>query len=375
MTTLFEKTVIKSLAIGNRAVRSATWEGAADSRGYVTDRVVEIYDDLAAGGIGLIVTGFQYVMANGVAISSQIGNYSDAQLPGLKRLAETAHTHGASIMAQLVHGGSKANSDLFPEEGDIWAPSSVPDPLTGTTPREMTCREITSLIEAYAAAASRAQRAGFDGIQLHGAHGYGINQFLSGASNRRSDKYGGDIGNRYRFLGEVLEAVKSAVGRDYPIFIKLSGNDFYEGGLSPEESVRVGRRLAEDGMDCIEVSAGSKASANGMIPSRTNIHREEAEAYLSGLSGYFREMVHIPVITVGGIRSPEVVEKILSQRLADYVAFSRPFIREPDMIKRWKSGDLQKSTCVSCNGCYETGLKGLGISCKVENRLRGMKGK
>jgi 2,4-dienoyl-CoA reductase-like NADH-dependent reductase (Old Yellow Enzyme family) len=375
MTTLFEKTAIKTLEIGNRAVRSATWEGAADSIGCVTDRVVEIYDHLAAGDIGLIVTGFQYVMANGIAISSQIGNYCEAQLPGLKRLTETAHSHGASIMAQLVHGGSKANSGLFPEEGNIWAPSSVPDPLTGTTPREMTCREITTLVEAYAAAASRAQRAGFDGIQLHGAHGYGINQFLSGASNRRSDNYGGDIGNRYRFLGEVLEAVKGAVGMDYPIFIKLSGNDFYEGGLSPEDSVRVGRRLAADGIDCIEVSAGSKASANGMIPSRTNIHREEDEAYLSGLSGYFREMVHIPVITVGGIRSPEVVEKILSQGLADYVAFSRPFIREPDLIKRWKSGDLRKSACVSCNGCYETGLQGLGISCKVENRLREMQGK
>jgi 2,4-dienoyl-CoA reductase-like NADH-dependent reductase (Old Yellow Enzyme family) len=371
VATLYEKTVIKSLEMGSRSIRSATWEGAADCKGNVTDRVVEIYDNLARGSIGLIVSGFQYVMANGVAISSQVGNYREAQLPGLTRLAATAHSHGAKIMAQLVHGGSKADPGLFPEDGDIWAPSAIADPWTGRTPREMTCGEIATLVEAYAGAACRAQRAGFDGIQLHGAHGYGINQFLSGACNRRNDSYGGEIVNRYRFLGEVLEAVKGSVGWDYPIFVKLSGNDFYQGGLTPEESLQVARRLAEDGADCIEVSAGSKASANGMVPSRTNILREEDEAYLAGLSGYFRGTIRIPVITVGGIRSPQVIEKILSQGLADYVALSRPFIREPDLIKRWKSGDLRKSACVSCNGCYETGLQGLGISCKLEKRFGG----
>ena len=369
MATLFEKTSIISLELKNRAVRSATWEGAGDRRGFVTDRVVEIYDSLAAGGIGLIVTGFQYVLPNGVAIPYQIGNYCDGQLPGLLRLTETVHSHGAKILAQLVHCGAKADSGLFPEEGDIWGPSPVPDPFTGNTPKEMSCRDITTLIEAYAAAAYRARRAGFDGIQLHGAHGYGINQFLSAASNRRSDGYGGNIGNRYRFLGELLEAITGEVGRDFPLFIKLSGNDFYEGGLTPEEALRVGRRLSEDGIDCIEVSAGSKASANGMIPSRTNIHREEDEAYLAGLSGYFKEAIRVPIVTVGGIRSPGVVEKILSHGYADYVSFCRPLIREPDLIRRWESGDLGKSTCVSCNGCYETGLQGLGISCKVENRL------
>jgi 2,4-dienoyl-CoA reductase-like NADH-dependent reductase (Old Yellow Enzyme family) len=365
---LFDKTAIKSLEIGNRAIRSATWEGAADSLGFVTDRVVDIYDNLARGDIGLIVSGFQYVMANGVAISSQVGNYSEAQLAGLARLAATAHSRGAKIMAQLVHGGSKSDPALFPEEGEIWAPSAVPDPWTGRTPREMTNGEIAALLEAYASAASRAQRGGFDGIQLHAAHGYGINQFLSGACNRRGDGYGGEPGKRYRFLGELLEAVRGAVGRDYPLFIKLSGNDFYEGGLSPEESLYIGRRLAEDGADCLEVSAGSKASGNGMVPSRTNILREEDEAYLSGLAGWFRGALRIPVITVGGIRSPKVIEKILSQGFADYVALSRPFIREPELIRRWRCGDLRKSACVSCNGCYETGLQGLGISCKLDKR-------
>jgi 2,4-dienoyl-CoA reductase-like NADH-dependent reductase (Old Yellow Enzyme family) len=370
MTKLFEKSMIKSLEIKNRAVRSATWEGAGDCKGFITERVVELYGNLADGGAGLIITGFQYVLPNGVGIAHQIGNYSDDLLAGLKMLAEAARARGARVMAQLVHAGTRANPALFPEEGEIWGPSAVPDPLTGNIPKELTQREITRLIEAYAAAAYRAQRAGFDGIQLHGAHGYGINQFLSAASNRRSDKYGGNITGRYRFLGELLECVKGAVGKDYPVFIKLSGNDFFAGGLVPEESIYVGRRLEENGIDCIEVSAGSKASADGMIPSRTNVRREVDEAYLARLAGCFKEALRVPIITVGGIRSPAVVAKILDESVADYVAFCRPLIREPGLISRWQNGDLEKSKCISCNGCYETGLAGLGISCKMERSAK-----
>lgn len=366
MTGLFEKSAIKSLELKNRAVRSATWEGAGDRKGHVTDRVVELYENLADGGVGLIITGFQYVLPNGVGIAHQIGNYSDDLLAGLRRLAEAVHSRGALVMAQLVHTGSKADPALFPEEGEIWGTSAVPDPLTGNIPKEMTQQDITLLVEAYAAAAARARKAGFAGIQLHGAHGYGINQFLSAASNRRADKYGGGISGRYRFLGEVLEGVRGAVGKEYPLFIKLSGNDFFAGGLVPEESVEIGRRLVEDGIDCIEVSAGSKASLGGMIPSRTNVRREDDEAYLAGLAGRFKEALRVPVITVGGIRSPGVVAKILAGGAADYVSFCRPLIREPGLISRWRNGEMEKSKCVSCNGCYETGLAGLGISCKME---------
>ena len=224
-------------------------------------------------------------MPNAIAILYQLGNYREDMLEGLTRLAEAIHAQGGKVMAQLVHTGTKANPELFPEEGEIWGPSPVPDPLTGNTPKAMTKQEITQAIEAYAAAASRAQRAGFDGIQLHGAHGYGINQFLSGASNQRSDGYGGDIGKRYRFLGEVMEAVRGAVGQDYPLFIKLSGHDYIDGGLTTEESLHVARRLVDDGIDSIEVSAGSRASANGMVPSRGNIHKEENEASPGAIGG------------------------------------------------------------------------------------------
>ncbi|HTP65404.1 MAG TPA: NADH:flavin oxidoreductase [Geobacteraceae bacterium] len=366
MAAIFETSTVGTLVLANRAVRSATWEGGADNRGHVTDKILELYAGLAEGGIGLIITGFQYVLPNGIGIAYQTGNYSDDLLPGLMRLCETARTGGARVLAQLVHTGSKADPGLFTEEGEIWGPSAVPDPLTGRVPKEMTRQEITLLVEAYAAAARRAQRAGFDGVQLHGAHGYGINQFLSAFANRRSDCYGGGTAGRYRFLGEVLEAIRGTVGNDYPLFIKLSGDDFYPGGLGPEEAIEIGRRLVEDGIACIEVSGGSKASPEGMVPSRTNVRREDDEAYLANLAARFRERLSIPIVTVGGIRSPAVAGKVLARGLADYVAFCRPLIREPRLIRRWQEGDLEKARCVSCNGCYATGLAGLGISCELE---------
>jgi 2,4-dienoyl-CoA reductase-like NADH-dependent reductase (Old Yellow Enzyme family) len=370
MPCLFERTSIKTLELENRSIRSATWSGVSDNRGYVSDRAVDFYRRLAEGGIGLIITGFQFVMPNGIAIAFQTGNYSDDMTKGLSRLADAVHESGGKLAAQLAHGGARANPDLFFEEGELWGPSPLPDALTGNTPKEMTKEEIRQAIFAYAAAASRTQKAGFDGVQIHGAHGYGINQFLSGATNRRSDAYGGDITGRYRFLGEVLEAVRGEVGKDYPVLIKLSGNDYSEGGLRPEEALYVARRLEEDGIDAIEVSAGSRSSANDMVPSRMNILREENEGYLAELSQRFKETVKIPVITVGGIRSLPVISKIFADGMADYVALSRPFIREPHLINRWRDGDTEKAKCVSCNGCYDTGLEGIGISCKVERKQK-----
>ena len=366
MPEIFEKTSIGALELKNRFVRSATWSGVGDERGRITARALELYGNLAAGGVGLIITGFQYVMPNGVALKYQVGNYGDELLGGLSRLVEAVHAGGAKVMAQLVHAGSKANPDLFWEPAEIWGPSAVADPLTGRVPKEMTQDDIRRAVDAYANAALRCRRAGFDGVQLHGAHGYGINQFLSGASNRRADEYGGSIDNRYRFLGETLKAVRAAVGKDYPVFIKLSGHDYYEGGLTLEESLHVAARLVQDGIDCIEVSAGSRVSANGMIPSRTNILKEEQEAYLADLARAFKQTLDVPIITVGGIRSVSVASRIVSQGVADYVALCRPLIREPHLIARWMSRDRRKATCISCNGCFETALEGQGVVCKVD---------
>jgi 2,4-dienoyl-CoA reductase-like NADH-dependent reductase (Old Yellow Enzyme family) len=370
MPYFFEQTRIKSLELANRSVRSATWTGLGDEKGYVTDQAVRFYGELGAGDIGLIVTGYQYVMTNGIQLPRMIGNYDDDQIEGLARLAQAVHDSGGKIIPQIVHTGVRANVKLFREGDEVWGPSAVPDPVSNEIPKEVARSEIVRLVEAYAAAALRSKRAGFDGVQLHGAHGYGISQFLSPVWNQRSDSYGGSIGKRYRFLGEVLEAVRASVGDDFPVLIKLGAHDFVERGLVPEEAAQVARRLADDGIDAIEVSAGSAASPPELAPIRKVPKTPDDEAYLAELAAYIKRSVSVPVATVGGLRSLGTVDTILSEGKADYAAFSRPFIREPHLIKRWKSGDTGPALCRSCGGCFETAFEGKGISCKIERRLK-----
>lgn len=370
MPKLFETTQIKTLELANRSVRSATWSGVGGARGYVTDRAVEFYSELGRGEIGLIITGYQYVMPNGQQLPYMIGNYEEGQLEGLARLATAVHDAGGKIVPQIVHCGARANPKLFPEGFELWGPSAVKAESTGKACKEVTGREIQTLIEAYAAAAERCLKAGFDGVQLHGAHGYGINQFLSPRTNSRGDAYGGSLRNRYRFAAETLDAVRGAVGEDFPVLIKLNVDDFAEGGLSPKEGIEVARRLSDDGIDAIEVSGGSAASPKDSGPVRTKIKTEEDEAYFAELAARVKEAVKVPVITVGGIRSLKKIGDILSDRVADYVSMSRPFVREPHLISRWKAEDTGRALCISCNGCFETGMKGIGISCKVERKLR-----
>ncbi|MEJ2717085.1 MAG: NADH:flavin oxidoreductase [Deltaproteobacteria bacterium] len=375
MPQLFEKTRIKSMELENRAVRSATWSAVADDKGFVTDKAIDLYRELARGGVGLIVTGGQFVMPNGIGLPHMIGNYDDRQLEGLTRLVDAVHRDGGKIVPQLVHWGIRANPALFPQEGELWGPSGIEDPFSGNVPHEVTRDEITQLINAYAAAAARSKKAGFDGVQLHGSHGYGINQFLARSSNWRTDRYGGDISNRYRFLGEVLEAVRGAVGEDYPVMIKLNVHDYVRDGLEPDEGVYIAKRLDADGIDAIEVTAGSRASDDGMVPFRTKIKKPEDEGYLLELAVQVKEAVDVPVVTVGGFKSLEVIEGVLSAGKADYVAMCRPLIREPHLVNRWKRGDTKRATCISCNECLGTGTLESAVHCAVERKLQEKRAK
>jgi 2,4-dienoyl-CoA reductase-like NADH-dependent reductase (Old Yellow Enzyme family) len=372
MAKLFEKTSIGALDLLNRSIRSATWSGLGDSRGYVTDAAIDFYRRLGGGGIGLIITGYQYVLPNGIQLPYMIGNYEDEQTEGLSKIAQAVHEQGGKVVPQIVHAGARANPKLFINDEEVWAPSAIPDPQTEQVPHELSKQQILNLIDAYAAAAARSLKAGFDGVQLHGAHGYGINQFLSPIWNKRNDAYGGDLKKRYRFLGELIEAVRGAVGNDFPLMIKLTAHDFVEGGFGPSDSVEIARRLADDGIDAIEVSGGNAASPSNLGPVRGKIKSEEDEAYFAEFAEKIKQSVKIPIITVGGIRSVSTIDKILADGKADYISMSRPFIREPHLINRWKSGDTRKSSCMSCGGCFETGVKGMGISCKIE-REKGNK--
>jgi len=246
-------------------------------------------------------------------------------------------------------------------------PSAI-EGLNGVIAQEMTGKDIHAIIEAFALAAARARAAGFDGVELHAAHSYLFSQFLSPAFNQRTDAYGGTIENRAKMVVEVLQAIHKRVGEDYPVLIKMNGRDFLEGGLELEDAVQAGAKLKEAGIDAIEISGGTFASGD-LMPSRKGIMKEQDEAYFKEEARAFKERITIPIIVVGGIRSFTVAEKLVTDHMADYISLCRPFIREPGLINRWRSGDLLKATCVSDSKCFRPALAGKGVYCVVEKRL------
>jgi 2,4-dienoyl-CoA reductase-like NADH-dependent reductase (Old Yellow Enzyme family) len=294
VSKLFEKTRIKGLTLPNRFIRSATWEGMAAEEGSCTRRLMDTMVQLAQGGIGLIMTGHTYVTTEGQASLRQLGVYSDDLVPGLAQMTAAVHAAGGKIVLQLAHAGCQAHEALTGQEA---VGPSVLHTDNGPMGREMTHEEIRRVVDAFGQGAVRAAKAGFDGVQIHAAHGYLLSQFLSPFFNRRNDEYGGSLENRHRI----------ATTRDDEVF-----------------------------------------------------YLQEAKAY--------KKSITAPLMLVGGIRSFEVAERLVDEGTTDYVSLSRPLIREPDLIHRWRSGDLRKSACISDNGCFKPGLAGEGIYCVVEKR-------
>ena len=247
MPTLFENTTIKNMEMKNRLVRSATWEGMCETDGRPTEKLIEYYQTLAQGGVGLIIASYSYVLPEGKQLPSQMGITTDDFAEDFKKLTDTVHRAGGTMAIQLVHAGGQANPAAIRRQP--LAPSAVKVDQYPETPAELTRDEIARIIRAFGVAARRAKDWGFDGVQLHGAHGYLINQFLSPHTNQRNDEYGGTIMNRCRFVLEVYEEVRATVGNDYAILIKLNATDFLDKGLSPEEGRYAAKVLSEAGID------------------------------------------------------------------------------------------------------------------------------
>jgi len=358
MSKLFESGKINGMELLNRFVRSATWEGMAADDGTVTPKLIETMVALAKGGVGMIITSHAYVRQEGQAGPWQIGVYKDEFIDGLKEMAEAVHKSGSQIVMQIAHAGhfsAKQLTGLVP-----WVASDY-EGLAKTPRHEMTGDDIRALTESFAEAARRAKVAGFDGVQIHSAHGYLLSQFLSPLYNRRKDDYGGSIENRSRIHLGVLRAVRKAVGDDFPVLAKLNCGDFVEGGLNTTDALQAGRLLAEAGLDALEISGGLLTGGR-MSPSRM-VKNEEQEAYFTNEARAFRKELNIPLILVGGMRSFEPAEKILDDGTADFISMCRPFIREPDLVNRWKSGDRRKALCKSDNACFKPGMEGKGIYC------------
>jgi len=361
MAALFEQSFLNGMTLRNRLVRSATWEGMCESDGRPTQRLIDYYRTLAKGGVGLIISGYTFVSLEGKQLPGKMGIHCDDFEREMPALTQTVHEQGGRICLQLVHAGGQTDSKNAGRQP--LAPSAVKVDQFPELPQELTQEQIADIVAAFAAGARRAKSYGFDAVQLHGAHGYLINQFLSPHTNRRSDQYGGSMGNRCRFLLEVYRAVRQAVGPDYPLLIKLTAGDHLAGGLRAEDALIAAKALDAAGIDAIEVSSGTSASGR-LSPVRTKIETPEQEAYNLALAMGVKREVGCKVLTVGGLRSLEVAQAAIAAGL-DGIALSRPLIWEPDLPRRWQQGDTSKAKCISCNGCFRPGLKEGGIRCVV----------
>jgi 2,4-dienoyl-CoA reductase-like NADH-dependent reductase (Old Yellow Enzyme family) len=374
---LFTPMEINGMAVKNRLVRSATFEHMATEDGKVTDQLIKFYSRLANGGVGLIVLGHAFVQENGRALPGQMGVYSDAHIAGLKDLVDEIHHQGARVALQLAHAGRQTMADAIGGQTPI-APSAIgPDPIFGTSPREATEAEIGEIIDAFGKAARRGKAAGFDAVQLHAAHGYLLAQFLSPHTNRRTDKWGGNQENRFRFVSEVYNSVRDAVGDDFPILIKLSVEEGLEDGIKMAEAGYIAAALAKLGIDAIEISGGTIVDSlfmmcRGDIPidmltrdvdpsvraqmedffySVKDMVKYE-EAYWLRHAEKIKEVIgSVPLILVGGMKYPQTMAKIVEENKADLISLSRPLIREPNFPLEMAEGRKDPSKCAFCNRC------------------------
>lgn len=364
MRMLFEPTRIGPLTLRNRFVRSATHDYLGHPDGSISEPQVELYRALAAGGVGLIVSGHAYVAHPlGRASVNQNGLDDDRFVAGYRRLAETVHAGGAALVLQISHAGRQGAPD-WPAGQTPVAPSAVPESETGPLPRPLAEAEIWALVDAFAAAMGRARAAGCDGVQLHVAHGYLLAAFLSPYTNRRTDRWGGSLENRCRILREILLRGRRLTGDDFPVLVKLNTTDGSSGDgfLTQADAVAAARALADWGVDAIEVSGGHRGARSVM--SRPGVLRPDQEAYFAEAARAIKAAVEVPVILVGGLRSLTVMEEVVARGTADLVALSRPFILEPDLVNRLRDGQAV-AACVSCNACFNPE----GLACRRPDRL------
>ncbi|HHO76862.1 MAG TPA: NADH:flavin oxidoreductase [Deltaproteobacteria bacterium] len=386
MSKLFESARIKTMYLKNRIVKSALFESMATLDGLPTDKTLHFYERLARGGTGLIITGYAYVNKDGRSYPLQNGAHSDAIIERWRRVTEKVHEHGSRIALQIVHGG-RQTKPVASDNRRRLAPSAIPNLVYFTWPKSMSEEEIWQTITDFADAAERAVKAGFDAIQIHAAHGYLISSFLSPVTNRRTDRWGGSIRGRFRFLEEVYKAVRLRVGNDFPVLAKLNIIDFVPLGLSPNNSFPAAMLLAELGLDALEISGGIAETSLGMsrgdspakviTRNRSPLLRLYFTLSLAGMKAVlpFREnyfldyarrlkpALTIPLILVGGIRNPLAAEQILQAGHADFISMARPLVREPSLPNKWLKGSTRPATCTSCNRCLGEVEQGNILKC------------
>jgi 2,4-dienoyl-CoA reductase-like NADH-dependent reductase (Old Yellow Enzyme family) len=339
MSKIFEPFQIRDMVVRNHFMRSATTSAYADSDGVVNDTIIKHYERMSRGECGLIVKGHLYIMDNGKAHDGMAGISNDKQIPMLRKLTDAVHKHDGHIVAQINHAGvvhqpDRAGPSVYSEED--W------------TAREMTVDEIEAIVEGFGEAAERAIQAGFDGVQIHGAHGYLISQFLSRDVNKRSDDYGGSLEKRMKLLLDVYDEVRSRLANE-PVLIKINCDDFSPQGFTIDDAVLVSKILAAKGIDLIEVSGGGRGRQPELR--KRAKHPDHPEPDFAGYGAKIREAIKpTPMGLVSGFTTLAAMEKVVEESLTDMVSMSRPFIREPGLVKSLRNGQYE-STCIRCDAC------------------------
>jgi len=364
MSILFEPVALKTMALRNRFVRSATYDGCAENNGHVSEKQLRMYEELARGGVGLIITGITTAHPSGQISPVQNSLSSDDCIPGFRKLAEVVHHEGAKIAVQLFHAGRETGKVFKPQRKQALAPSMVgDDPYFEAPHRAMTEEEIREIIRSFGDASRRAREAGLDAVQIHAAHAYLLSQFLSPLTNRRADSWGGRLENRLRLHHEIYRDIRAKAGEDYPVLVKIGVQDGFPGGLEFHEGKRAAQYLAEWGCDALEISSGLRGRGYENAEFRTGIKQLGREAYFRQWCREIRRSVNVPVMMVGGLRTFDLMEQVVQNHEADFVSLCRPLIREPGIINDWKNKDRHRATCISCNKCFEALLKGEELHC------------
>lgn len=380
---------IGSVELSNRFVRSATYDSMARETGEVSNRLIERYVRLARGNVGLIISGLMHVQSSGRGYKYQTGIHHDRMIPGLKRLSDAVHQFGGKIAFQMAHCGRQTTKKMA---GRIpLAPSSQGrDPLNFVKPMAMTEEQIVETVNAFGDAAGRSVEAGADGIQLHGAHGFLISEFLSPFFNVRNDVWGGSAENRFRFLKEVVLKVKSVVPDGFPVLVKLNADDHLsQKGVTPDIAVKYAGWLATLGIDGVEISCGTSNYSfmnmcRGSVPTAELLkslawwEKPIGKMMIGKLEGRFEleegynldsaklmktALGKTPLMLVGGMRTVSHMEAVLKNNDADFICMSRPFIREPFLVKKIQEDKMDRVTCVSCNRCLAAIPNELPVYC------------
>jgi 2,4-dienoyl-CoA reductase-like NADH-dependent reductase (Old Yellow Enzyme family)/thioredoxin reductase len=360
---LFSPGKIGKLEIKNRLIVPPMLTEFAAADGSLTERYIRYYEEKAKGGWGLIICEDTSVDEYGAGFKNLPGLWTDDFIPKHRELTQRVHQYGAKIAVQAYHAGREADSSIKGRRPV--APSAIQDPTKPETPHELTYEEVENLIEEFAQAIRRAQEAGYDAVELHGAHGYLINQFVSPFSNKRTDAYGGNLMNRLRFPLEIIARAKELTGTDYPIIYRISADEMVEGGLTIEDTKVIAQILEEAGIAALHVSAG--VYKTGAIVSAPSVVRT---APFADYARQIRQLVRIPVFAVDKIIYPQVAESLLREGKADFIAMGRASLADPELPHKVQEGRLDEILpCIGCwQGCQGKIAEQEAVSCLVNPR-------